>query len=78
LLVVHEAMHWLERCSGKGIDFDHADDGVWQHARLEAQRTVMASLEERARGRSRHPLWSQRFIGKKKVASRDTKGTRTP
>ncbi len=40
LLVVHEAMHWLERCSGKGIDFDHADRRVWNGARLVAQRDV--------------------------------------
>lgn len=42
LLVVHEAMHWLERCSGKGIDFDHADRRVWNGARLVAQRGVSA------------------------------------
>jgi hypothetical protein len=40
LLVVHETMHWLERCSGKGIDFDHADQRVWRGARLVAQRGV--------------------------------------
>lgn len=40
LLVVHETMHWLERCSGKGIDFDHADARVWHGARLVAQRGV--------------------------------------
>lgn len=40
LLVVHETMHWLERCSGKGIDFDHADTRVWHGARLVAQRGV--------------------------------------
>jgi hypothetical protein len=40
LLVVHETMHWLERCSGKGIDFDHADQRVWRGARLLAQRDV--------------------------------------
>jgi hypothetical protein len=40
LLVVHEMMHWLERCSGKGIDFDHADARVWHGARLVAQRGV--------------------------------------
>ena len=40
LLVVHETMHWLERCSGKGIDFDHADMRVWRGARLVAQRGV--------------------------------------
>jgi hypothetical protein len=40
LLVVHETMHWLERCSGKGIDFDHADVRVWRGARLVAQRGV--------------------------------------
>jgi hypothetical protein len=40
LLVVHETMHWLERCSGKGIDFDHADARVWHGARLVAQRDV--------------------------------------
>jgi hypothetical protein len=40
LLVVHETMHWLERCSGKGIDFNHADQRVWRGARLVAQRDV--------------------------------------
>jgi hypothetical protein len=40
LLVVHETMHWLERCSGKGIDFDHVDQRVWRGARLVAQRDV--------------------------------------
>lgn len=40
MLVVHETMHWLERCSGKGIDFDHADRRVWNGARLVAQRDV--------------------------------------
>jgi hypothetical protein len=40
MLVVHETMHWLERCSGKGIDFDHADHRVWNGARLVAQRDV--------------------------------------
>ena len=40
LLVVHETMHWIERCSGKGIDFDHADARVWHGARLVAQRDV--------------------------------------
>lgn len=29
-LVVHEAMHWLGDCSGRGIDHAHADDRVWQ------------------------------------------------
>jgi hypothetical protein len=45
LLVVHETMHWLERCSGKGIDFDHVDPRVWADVRVEAQREVA----ERAR-----------------------------
>ena len=40
LLVVHETMHWLERCSGKGIDFDHEDPRVWQDARVVAQQEV--------------------------------------
>jgi hypothetical protein len=40
LLVVHETMHWLERCSGKGIDFEHADARVWHGARMVAQRGV--------------------------------------
>lgn len=29
-LVVHEAMHWLGDCSGRGIDYAHVDDRVWQ------------------------------------------------
>lgn len=40
LLVIHEAMHWLERCSGKGIDFDHEDPRVWETARLMAERMI--------------------------------------
>lgn len=40
LLVVHETMHWLERCSGKGIDFEHEDARVWAGARVRAQRDV--------------------------------------
>jgi hypothetical protein len=49
LLVVHETMHWLERCSGKGIDFDHADQRVWRGARLVAQRDVERLLAARTR-----------------------------
>jgi hypothetical protein len=60
LLVVHETMHWLERCSGKGIDFDHRDDEVWQGARIEAQRAVIVALQERE-GNGARALWSQRF-----------------
>jgi hypothetical protein len=60
LLVVHETMHWLERCSGKGIDFDHGDDDVWQGARIEAQRAVIVALQERE-GSGARALWSQRF-----------------
>ncbi len=56
MLVVHETMHWLERCSGKGIDFDHADPTVWQEARLEAQRAVLLALQNRQRGRD--TMWS--------------------
>lgn len=44
VLVVHETMHWLERCSGKGIDFDHVDKRVWQTARAEAQRNIILAL----------------------------------
>jgi hypothetical protein len=57
LLVVHETMHWLERCSGKGIDFEHADQAVWEDARADAQETVVAQLQTR---RSRHRvMWSR-------------------
>jgi hypothetical protein len=49
LLVVHETMHWLERCSGKGIDFDHADQRVWRGARLVAQRDVERLFADRSR-----------------------------
>lgn len=52
LLVVHETMHWLERCSGKGIDFDHADRRVWNGARLVAQRDVSRWLAARTVRRS--------------------------
>jgi hypothetical protein len=51
LLVVHETMHWLERCSGKGIDFEHEDPRVWQDARLVAQRRVIQTIaREEERG----------------------------
>lgn len=50
LLVVHETMHWLERCSGKGIDFDHADPRVWSGVRLVAQ-TEVAERYQQARAR---------------------------
>jgi hypothetical protein len=59
LLVVHETMHWLERCSGKGIDFDHEDPEVWQGARIEAQRAVIVALQERD-STGKRALWSQR------------------
>ena len=58
LLVVHETMHWLERCSGKGIDFDHEDTRVWQEARSVAQRAVVLALQSREQQRGT-TLWSQ-------------------
>jgi hypothetical protein len=58
LLVVHETMHWLERCSGKGIDFDHEDPVVWQGARIEAQRTVVMALQG-GRGNEAQPMWTR-------------------
>jgi hypothetical protein len=60
LLVVHETMHWLERCSGKGIDFDHADQRVWHGARVDAQRAVLVALEPSTGSRFR-PRWTRRF-----------------
>jgi hypothetical protein len=61
LLVVHETMHWLERCSGKGIDFDHSDPVVWEEARASAQRAVILALEGRGTSSDR-ALWTQRFF----------------
>jgi hypothetical protein len=58
LLVVHETMHWLERCSGKGIDFDHSDQRVWHQARGVAQRAVILELQSPGYGRGR-VMWSQ-------------------
>ena len=58
LLVVHETMHWLERCSGKGIDYDHEDEAVWHGARIEAQRTVILALQGR-RHAPEQPMLSQ-------------------
>jgi hypothetical protein len=58
LLVVHETMHGLERCSGKGIDFDHEDERVWQDARAVAQRTVVLALQGRDQQRNR-VMWSK-------------------
>lgn len=52
VLVIHESMHWLERCSGKGVDFDHEDERVWQGARLVARR-IMFENESRTRMASR-------------------------
>lgn len=72
LLVVHETMHWLERCSGKGIDFDHEDPEVWQGARVEAQRTVIVALQERD-STGKRALWSQRVDRRRKASSRATR-----
>lgn len=58
LLVVHETMHWLERCSGKGIDFDHADERVWGGARSRAQRALILTQPSRTVAPERE-LWSQ-------------------
>lgn len=52
LLVIHETMHWLERCSGKGIDFDHADARVWHGARLVAQRGMLRLFASRYTSRT--------------------------
>lgn len=60
LLVVHETMHWLERCSGKGIDFDHEDALVWQGVRVEAQRAVLLALQNRARDRVHTAMLTRR------------------
>lgn len=43
LLVIHEMMHWLEQCSGKGIDHRHADKRVWQGALEEAEKIFLTS-----------------------------------
>jgi len=43
MLVIHESMHWLERCSGKGVDFDHEDERVWKGARMTAQGILRKS-----------------------------------
>lgn len=58
LLVVHETLHWLERCSGKGIDFDHADERVWSGARSGAQRAVILAQQGRGGGPERD-LWTR-------------------
>jgi len=55
---VHETMHWLERCSGKGIDFEHADPVVWQQARATAQQAVLAAIEGRGDHRAKL-MWSR-------------------
>lgn len=54
LLVVHETMHWLERCSGKGVDFAHADEDVWLEARIEAQESVASREHATERGLISH------------------------
>jgi hypothetical protein len=59
LLVVHETMHWLERCSGKGIDFEHADRRVWENARGGAQRAVILALQTRG-AEPQAMLWTPR------------------
>lgn len=45
-LVVHEAMHWLGDCSGRGIDHAHADDRVWHGVLV----TATQRLHEASRG----------------------------
>lgn len=54
LLIIHESMHWLERCSEKGIDFDHEDARVWRGARYVAQR-LLVEKEDRYRLATRTP-----------------------
>lgn len=49
-LVVHEALHWLERCSDKGIDFDHADPRVWEDVRMMAHRLLDGDRRYRLAG----------------------------
>lgn len=49
-LVIHEAMHWLGDCSGRGIDHAHADDRVWQGVLV----TATARLHEASRDDQRH------------------------
>lgn len=69
LLVVHETLHWLERCSGKGIDFDHADVRVWDRARGGAQRAVILALQNRGAVADR-TLWTQRSLTAQRVRHR--------
>jgi hypothetical protein len=77
LLVVHETMHWLERCSGKGIDFDHADPLVWQGARMEAQRSVI--MDQQASGAQERSLWTQRESKRSQVhAQSNARMSRVP
>ena len=62
-LIIHESMHWLERCSDKGIDFDHEDDRVWRGARFVARRL----LDEKE---TRYRLASHQHSSPNAVASR--------
>ncbi|MCG8554241.1 MAG: hypothetical protein MJD61_02975 [Proteobacteria bacterium] len=43
-LVIHEAMHWLGHCSGKGIDYGHADVRVWQRVLGVAEQRMKSRL----------------------------------
>jgi len=56
-LIIHESMHWLERCSDKGIDYDHEDMRVWQGARYVARR-LLDEKETRYRMAYRKPASS--------------------
>jgi hypothetical protein len=76
LLVVHETMHWLERCSGKGIDFDHSDPLVWQEARGNAQRAVILALQGRDSSKERM-MWTQRFDAKGRAPRKSSLGYRS-
>lgn len=52
-LVIHEAMHWLGSCSGKGIDYDHEDTLVWRGVMSAAQARLLDMLHpERERYRA--------------------------
>lgn len=54
-LVVHEAMHWLGDCSGRGIDHAHADERVWQGVLVTATER-MHEINRRHASREHSPI----------------------
>jgi len=65
VLIIHETLHWLERCSGKGIDFDHSDAYVWTKVRGAARHIAFPKPDQtqRAEIRDTAPRLSESPVG---------------